>query len=460
MTSEVPLASDTGTPILGTKSSESLVGMVYQMNHCSVNLGSSNKAKSVMTSTSSTTYSASATGLGSETSMFKFLSQDVLLSIVSFLWVHDSVAFQSCTKGYRELVASNKVFQNILKKCFKKTGRHVIGEVCDRISYGRCISLLRSLSPFPFRVDYRSVFRNKKFKLGESAPGYFDRLSYTGRLGSNNVVFGNDHFPILPVDKRLRKFAKTVVTNSDECIPFLSLVAYFEVDVDVRAANMSIPEEFQHQDVAPCIAVGVATLRFPTNGTMPGWDENSFGFHGDDGHYFHGRAFGQQFCRSKLEYEFVSSEHGSLPRTASSSVFNCRFGPGDTVGCGIVYPPLTKHLFPEVFFTLNGRFLGKKKIYVPLQLPFFPVVGCDCYHSFRFNFNSSTKCAPFKFDVVKYERFRVEKKYPPSLAPVAEPKPKRLSDYDYFDDPMNNSSVVADDSHLVVSVAILLLSTE
>jgi hypothetical protein len=374
------------------------------------------------------------------------LSTDLVTAVVSFLWVQDVVSFQSCNKTYYELVAHGKVFQRILRLCLQKTGR-VVNDDAITGCY-RALTLLKCLSPFPYGVDYRSIFRNKRFKLHQTSPGQFDRITYTGRLGSNNVVFGNDHFPLLPIDKKLRKFTKTCVVNN-KCVPFLSLVAYFEIEVEARnALGTSMDED----EVDPCIAVGIATLRFPTNGMMPGWDENSYGFHGDDGHFFHGRSFGQPFARSKLEYEFLAgaSDTQSVGSTTSSSssstnddghrntTFSCRFGPGDTVGCGIVYPPLTSHSFPEVFYTLNGRFLGKKRIYVPLQLPFFPVVGCDCYNSFRFNYNNSDQCKPFKFDVVKYERYRVANNPNSELLRRA-----YITDHSYFDDPANPNELNA-----------------
>jgi hypothetical protein len=59
---------------------------------------------------------------------------------------------------------------------------------------------------------------------------------------------------------------------------------------------------------APCVAVGVATDSFCVHSRMPGWDNQSFGYHGDDGGIFH-------------------SSGGMVKR------FGPCFGAGDTIGC-------------------------------------------------------------------------------------------------------------------------------
>lgn len=65
---------------------------------------------------------------------------------------------------------------------------------------------------------------------------------------------------------------------------------------------------------------GVGTNR------LPGWDQTSYGYHGDDGHFF------------------CSSGHGRE--------YGPTFDIGDTIGCGINF--VTR----EIFFTRNGQNLG------------------------------------------------------------------------------------------------------
>jgi hypothetical protein len=92
---------------------------------------------------------------------------------------------------------------------------------------------------------------------------------------------------------------------------------------------------------------------------MAGWEEGSWGYHSDDGCFFHGDP-------SKINY-------------ASG------FEAGDTVGCGI--DPYLQRLDPEtraIFFTKNGKNLGS--IIIDLDGPVFPVVTVQG-RSARFSVN-------------------------------------------------------------------------
>jgi hypothetical protein len=114
-----------------------------------------------------------------------------------------------------------------------------------------------------------------------------------------------------------------------------------------------------------CVAVGLSSAHFNAECRLPGWDPESFGYHGDDGCLFHGKGI-------------QIAEYGP------------RFGAGDVVGCGIHYKTRT------IFFTLNGRFLGDAFRVAGGEL--FPTVGIDAEVSITFNFGR----APFVFDLHKY----------------------------------------------------------
>lgn len=114
-----------------------------------------------------------------------------------------------------------------------------------------------------------------------------------------------------------------------------------------------------------CVAIGLASSEFSFQKRLPGWDKESYGYHGDDGAIFHGRGY-------RL------AEYGP------------RFGPGDTVGCGINYTTRT------IFFTLNGLFLGDA--FYSVEGSLFPTVGIDAAVDISLNFGR----APFKFDLGQY----------------------------------------------------------
>ena len=145
------------------------------------------------------------------------------------------------------------------------------------------------------------------------------------------------------------------------------LVTYYEVSI------LPCPEDFEseriehHPRASDCVAVGVATGTFNLRSRMPGWDDSSYGYHGDDGGIFHGA--------------------GHMMRR-----FGPSFGEGDTVGCGVDY------ISRGIFFTLNGELLGYGWTNVEmefLQQDLYPTVGVDTNFPIDFNFGER----PFCFDL-------------------------------------------------------------
>mmetsp|Transcript_15950 Transcript_15950/g.21090 ORF Transcript_15950/g.21090 Transcript_15950/m.21090 type:complete len:420 (-) Transcript_15950:287-1546(-) len=124
------------------------------------------------------------------------------------------------------------------------------------------------------------------------------------------------------------------------------------------------------QDEVDCVAIGLADEHFCCEEAFPGWVRHSFGYHGDDGCIYHGS--------------------GIMPHR-----FGPRFGTGDVVGCGIDYSQ--EHDGAEIFFTLNGKYLGHAfKNVKPLKL--FPTVGVDSQSPISFNFGEDV----FVFDLQDY----------------------------------------------------------
>ena len=106
------------------------------------------------------------------------------------------------------------------------------------------------------------------------------------------------------------------------------------------------------RDAAPCVAVGLCTDRFNTEGKQPGWTRTSYGYHGDDGKVYHGGG------ESGQDFGFPT------------------FGAGDVVGCGQCR---TFSGGSAVYFTLNGRCLGISFGFRSSrnQKLLYPVVGMD-----------------------------------------------------------------------------------
>lgn len=237
----------------------------------------------------------------------------------------------------------------------------------------------------------------------------FDQTTLTaefvGRIGENNrSIQGSDPFPVSkgPEDERssfyesMMSFAnKIAVEFLKECdfpdlvmddgeesdvvrysIPFARNIAdgsiqycvkprfisYYEVQIKPPTQPHLLSEaEFE------CVAVGLATKSFMKNKRLPGWDMESFGYHGDDGAIFHGQ--GKQL-----------------------SEFGPRYGCNDTIGCGL------NHRDNSIFFTLNGKMLGTAFREVPSDVELYPTVGIDTNCVVQLNFGKR----PFAFDLLGY----------------------------------------------------------
>lgn len=144
------------------------------------------------------------------------------------------------------------------------------------------------------------------------------------------------------------------------------LVSYFEVTIGQpkRRAQNGIPE---------CVAVGLSRDGFNLLQKMPGWDSQSYGYHGDDGGAYH------------------DSGHMCFK-------FGPKYGPGDTVGCGLDYSQGSGQA--DLFYTLNGEYKGVA--FRGLRGQFFPTVGLDSGAPVKINFGSCSGGVPFLFDLQRF----------------------------------------------------------
>ncbi|KAL3776010.1 hypothetical protein HJC23_010174 [Cyclotella cryptica] len=121
-----------------------------------------------------------------------------------------------------------------------------------------------------------------------------------------------------------------------------------------------------------CVAVGLSTMAFSPRDKMPGWDDHSYGYHGDDGGIFHGQ--GEMIKR-----------------------YGPPFGPGDTVGCGVEYSS------KRIFFVKNGEFLGFAFDVLQedvIKRGLYPTVGVDTECPLFVNFGAQ----PFCFDLATFAK--------------------------------------------------------
>ncbi|KAJ6877854.1 ran-binding protein M [Populus alba x Populus x berolinensis] len=175
-----------------------------------------------------------------------------------------------------------------------------------------------------------------------------------------NTVKGSGGFLVVSIDKLSVKYTSVNlhghdvgVIQADRPAPEKRLVYYFEIHVKNAGARGQI-------------AIGFTNHTFKMR-RQPGWEANSYGYHGDDGNLYRGPGTGEAFGPT--------------------------FTTNDTVGAGINYAS------QEFFFTKNGALVGA--VYKDMKGLLFPTVAVHSQNEeIEVNFGKK----PFAFDLKEYER--------------------------------------------------------
>ncbi|KAI6161984.1 hypothetical protein EDD17DRAFT_611081 [Pisolithus thermaeus] len=139
--------------------------------------------------------------------------------------------------------------------------------------------------------------------------------------------------------------ARTIVPAPSACG-----IYYFEVELTGKASKSRVSIGFIGREVKLS--------------RLPGWEKNSWGYHGDSGTICSGERNG--------------------------TTFGTTFGVGDIIGCGIDFCQ------NRVFYTKNGTLLGTVFDNVGKDGDIYPAVGlCHTGESIRANFGQE----PFKYDI-------------------------------------------------------------
>ncbi|GAA5881478.1 hypothetical protein JCM8547_005208 [Rhodosporidiobolus lusitaniae] len=178
-------------------------------------------------------------------------------------------------------------------------------------------------------------------------------------------------------------------------VSFAGSAKYGDRDAAAIRANRPIPPQtgvyyFEvtvvDKGVSGYIGIGLSHRSVPIS-RLPGWEENSYGYHADDGHAFccqgTGEPFGPTFTTGDVvgcgvDWTNAGPPQGPLersgPKGAESQKMNAAGG--------------------RLFFTKNGKFLGYAACNLEGRL--YPTVGLRTPHeSVRVNFGSE----PFRFDI-------------------------------------------------------------
>jgi hypothetical protein len=254
-----------------------------------------------------------------------------------------------------------------------------------------------SLFPFASPVSDQIIVPSTRFRVSDLM------LEYIGPVGrGNRSVRSNQPFPFIKSDYEISFFNSMTSYLHHPLPPSLSMslsaaassppscrffstpyydsflqgfqielrqIAYYEITIMSSSTTSDIssstPSSLSDED---CVAIGLATDLFSCFNLMPGWNLHSYGYHSDDGAIFHGRGI-------------------------RKAVYGPKFGIGDIVGCGLRYDQ------NEIFFTLNGAYLGVA--FSNVTGKFYPTVGIDANVQVLFNFG----LLPFAFPLHELPRF-------------------------------------------------------
>ncbi|KAI0885822.1 SPRY-domain-containing protein [Annulohypoxylon maeteangense] len=154
---------------------------------------------------------------------------------------------------------------------------------------------------------------------------------------------------------------ETCSIRADHPMPWQAGIYYFEVTLLSRRRDETT------------VCIGFSTKNVPLM-RPPGWEPESWGYHGDDGDVYSGQNVGKPF------------EGGA-------------FGPTDTIGCGINFRTR------EAFFTKNGQ--DFKTAFRDIKGDLYPTIGMKkAGEHIRVNFGQTI----FKFDIdhmVKKEQMKI-----------------------------------------------------
>ncbi|KAL9342356.1 hypothetical protein Peur_065681 [Populus x canadensis] len=175
-----------------------------------------------------------------------------------------------------------------------------------------------------------------------------------------NTVKGSGGFLVVSIDKLSVKYTSVNlhghdvgVIQADRPAPEKRLVYYFEIYVKNAGDKGQI-------------AIGFSNHTFKMR-RQPGWEANSYGYHGDDGNLYRGPGTGEAFGPT--------------------------FTTNDTVGAGINYTS------QEFFFTKNGALV--RAVSKDMKGLLFPTVAVHSQNEeIEVNFGKK----PFAFDLKEYER--------------------------------------------------------
>jgi len=166
------------------------------------------------------------------------------------------------------------------------------------------------------------------------------------------------------IHKNLKDFVKVenhglTVTHLGPKGETIEIIARSNLPIPADAIRYYFEATVQDKGELGAIGIGLVPAKHDLIG-MPGWYDESCGYHGDDGQKFH------------FEYKGQGKPYGPV------------YADGDTVGCGVDLKT------GNVYFTRNGVHLGVAFDAFPVKKPLYPCVGmCSGSAKMTFNFGAT-----------------------------------------------------------------------
>ena len=159
------------------------------------------------------------------------------------------------------------------------------------------------------------------------------QLSWSMHDKGDHILYNGN---ILECTRAMAEEDKHSMVFTNQPIPKNVENFYFEITVEDEGENGSIG-----------VGLAKATAKYQ-NGHMPGWNQGTIGYHGDDGGIYH--------------------NDGSLQLTCET------YGKGDTVGCMMKKRMIDNHQYIFVNFFKNGKKLDMASRYVD-EGEYYPTIG-------------------------------------------------------------------------------------
>ncbi len=249
------------------------------------------------------------------------------------------------------------------------------------------------------KIPYKYIIETKNTKLIELCLLHlFNNYFYE----TENIIYKNHYITLtsfipLPTEFLSEKFIDVKIENefiyltgnqknknriiiTDRILPFYSENPipfsfpikiknnYEIINSNIFYYEITIGEQIKQSWIDEAVVIGYGSI-YALRNSNPGWKNNTFGYHLDDGTY--------QFNGNVIK----------------------NFGPvgkiGDVIGAGIIYLSETTY---QPFFTINGKLLDKliPEINIPQKIA--PMIGFDHSHKIKYNLGKDE----FKFKIKDY----------------------------------------------------------